>query len=66
MNKVKWNLFGKIWIHNVGDIDFEMIFAIENLNKFQKTKFGKEKSIEDQFTLSPKTQATLVHIKFKK
>jgi hypothetical protein len=27
--------FGKIWIQNVGDIDFRMIFAVENSSKFQ-------------------------------
>jgi hypothetical protein len=30
----------------VGDIDFKVIFAAENSNKFQKTRFWKEKSIE--------------------
>jgi hypothetical protein len=30
-----------------------MIFAIENSNKFQKTKFWKEKSVEDMVTLGP-------------
>jgi hypothetical protein len=29
----------------VGDIDFEVISATENSNKFQKTKFWKEKSV---------------------
>jgi hypothetical protein len=32
-------LFGKIWIQNVRDIDFKVISAAENSNKFQKTKF---------------------------
>jgi len=35
--------FGKIWIQNVGDIDFEVISTAENSNKFQKTRFWKEK-----------------------
>jgi hypothetical protein len=30
----------------VGDIDFEVIFTAENSNKFQKTRFWKEKSVE--------------------
>jgi hypothetical protein len=30
----------------VGDIDFYMISATENSNKFQKTRFWKEKSVE--------------------
>jgi len=33
----------------VEDIDF-VIFAIENSNKFQKTRFSKEKSVEDVVT----------------
>jgi hypothetical protein len=31
----------------VGDIDFEVISAAENSNKFQKARFWKEKSVED-------------------
>jgi hypothetical protein len=36
----------------VGDIDFKVISAFENSNKFQKIKFWKEKSVEnvDEFT----------------
>jgi hypothetical protein len=33
------NLFGKIWIQNVEDIDFEVISVTENSNKFQKIRF---------------------------
>ncbi len=36
------------------DIDFYMISAAEILNKFQKTRFWKEKSVEDEFTLGPR------------
>jgi hypothetical protein len=36
-----------------------MIYATENLNKFQKTKFWKGKSIEDVVTLRPMAHATL-------
>jgi hypothetical protein len=39
-----------------------MIFAAENSNKFQKTRFWKEKSIEDVVTFGPIAQATLVVI----
>jgi hypothetical protein len=39
-----------------------VIFAVENSNKFQKTRFWKEKSIENVVTLGPMTHATLVHI----
>jgi hypothetical protein len=35
----------------VGDIDFLVIYIIENSNKFPKTKFWKEKSVEDVVTL---------------
>jgi hypothetical protein len=34
-------------IQNVGDIDFKVISALENSNKFQKTRFWKEKSVEN-------------------
>jgi hypothetical protein len=42
--------------------DFKVISAAENLNKFQKTRFWKEKLVEDvdEFTLGPMAQATLV------
>ncbi len=66
MSRIWWNLFGKIWIQNVGDIDFEVIFVAENSNKFQKTRLWKEKSVEDVVTLGPMAQATLVFIKKKK
>ncbi len=55
-------LFGKIWIQNVGDIDFKVISATENSYKFQKTRFWREKSVEDVVTLGPTAQATLVTI----
>ncbi len=37
-----------------------MISAAENSNKFPKTRFWKEKSVEDVVTLGPTAQATLV------
>jgi hypothetical protein len=37
-----------------------MISVDENSNKFQKTKFWKEKSVEDVITLGPIAHATLV------
>jgi hypothetical protein len=46
----------------VGDIDFKTIYATENSNKFQKTRFWKEKSLEAVVTLGPMAQATLVNI----
>jgi hypothetical protein len=36
------------------------MYAAENSNKFQKTRFWKEKSDEDKFTLVPTAQASLV------
>jgi hypothetical protein len=44
----------------VGDIDFKVILLLKNSNKFQKTRFWKEKSVEDMVTLGPTAQATLV------
>jgi hypothetical protein len=46
----------------VGNIDLKMISTIENSNKFPKTRFWKEKSIEDIATLGPTTHATIVNI----
>jgi len=43
----------------VGDVDLKVISAAENSNKFQKTSFWKEKSVEDVVTLGPTAQATL-------
>jgi hypothetical protein len=34
MSQVLWNLFGKIWIQDAGDIDFKVISATEISNKF--------------------------------
>ncbi len=46
----------------MGDIDFKVISTPENSNKFQKSRFWKEKSVEDldEFTLGPMAQATPV------
>jgi len=59
MSRIQWNLFGKIWIRNVGDIDLKVISMT---NKFQKTRFWKEKSVENAVTLGPTAQATIVYI----
>jgi hypothetical protein len=40
-----------------------VISAAENSNKFQKTRFWTEKSVEDAVRLGPMAQATLVAIK---
>jgi len=43
----------------VGDIDLKVISMT---NKFQKTRFWKEKSVENAVTLGPTAQATIVYI----
>ncbi len=48
----------------MADIDLKMFLDTENSNKFQKTRFWKEKSVEDMVTLGPTTQARLVVYKF--
>ncbi len=35
----------------MGDIDLKVISTTENSNKFQKSRFWKEKSVEDEVTL---------------
>ncbi len=47
----------------MGDIDFKVISGAENSNKFQKTRFWKEKSVEDVVILGPRAQAMLVPVK---
>jgi len=37
------NSFGKIWIQNMGDVDFKVISAAENSNKFWKKQVLEEK-----------------------
>jgi hypothetical protein len=43
----------------VGNIDFKVISAVENSNKFQKTRFWKEKSVKVVITRGPMAHATL-------
>ncbi len=59
-NGIFWVRFGfRMW-----EIFFlEVISAAENSNKFQKTRFWREKSVEYVITLGPMAQATLVHNK---
>ncbi len=47
----------------MGDIDFKVISVVENSNKFQKTRFWKEKSVEDVVIHGSTAQATIVIIK---
>jgi hypothetical protein len=42
-----------------------VISTIENSNKFQKTRFWKEKSVENVVTLGPMAHATLVIMNLK-
>jgi hypothetical protein len=51
----------------VGDIDLKVISAAENSNKFQKTRFWKEKSVEDMVnTLGQGTGHTSVfYLRFR-
>jgi hypothetical protein len=39
-----------------------VISPAENSNKFQKTMFWKEKSVENGGKLGPRSQATLVYL----
>jgi hypothetical protein len=39
-----------------------VISATKNSNKFQKTKFWKEKSVENVVALGPTAHATLVYV----
>jgi hypothetical protein len=48
----------------VGDIDFEVHSTTDNSNKFPKTRFWKEKSVEDVVTLGPIYSHT-THINMK-
>ncbi len=43
-----------------------MISTAENSNKFQKTRFWKEKSVEGVVTLGPTAKATLVYTTSRK
>jgi len=38
-----------------------VISAAENSNKFKKTRFWKEKSVENVITLGPMAQSTIVY-----
>ncbi len=44
----------------MGDIDLKMISAAENSNKNPKNQVLEGKSVEDEVTLGPTAQATLV------
>jgi len=44
----------------VGNIDFKMISTAENSNKFPKTRFWKEKSVEGVVIVGPTVHVTQV------
>ncbi len=44
----------------MGNIHFKVIYAAENSNKFQKTRFLREKSLGDVVTVGPMAHATLI------
>jgi hypothetical protein len=44
----------------VGDIDLKAISAAKNSNKFQKTRFWKEKPVEAMVPFETTAQVTLV------
>jgi hypothetical protein len=39
-----------------------MIFVAENSNKLQKTRFSKDKLVEDVVTLGPMAHAIVIHM----
>jgi hypothetical protein len=53
MSRIWWNLFGKIWIQNVlwEIFTFKWFLQLKIQANSKKTKFCKEKSIEDVVTL---------------
>jgi hypothetical protein len=44
----------------MGDIELRVVSASENSSKFQKTRFWKEKSLENVVTLGPMAQANTI------
>ncbi len=61
-----WAGFNRIYLLRLGFKMREILifnWLLPNSNKFQKTKFWKEKSVEDVVTLGPMAQATLVRCK---
>jgi len=42
-----------------------VISVAENSNKFSRTRFWKEKSVEDEVTIGPRAQATVISIDAK-
>jgi hypothetical protein len=46
MSTTWWNLFGKIWIQNVGDIGLQVIFDAENSINSKKPGFGRKNQLK--------------------
>jgi hypothetical protein len=60
-----WAGFNGIYLVRFGFRMWEILILkwflpLKNSNKFQKTRFWKEKSVEDVATLGPRAQATLI------
>jgi hypothetical protein len=52
MSRIQWNLFGKIWIQNVGEIlIFKWFQPLQIQINSEKPRFWKEKSVENMVTL---------------
>jgi hypothetical protein len=46
MRRIEWNLFDKIWIQNVGDVDFSVISTAENSKiNSKKPGFGRKNQL---------------------
>jgi hypothetical protein len=45
MSRIYWNLFGKIWIQNVRDIDLKVISALKIQINSKKPGFGRKNQL---------------------
>jgi hypothetical protein len=66
LERTRWGWFNGIYLVRFGFgmweiLIFKWFLPLKNSNKFQETRFWKEKSVEDVATLGPTAQATLVY-----
>jgi hypothetical protein len=61
MRRGAWAWFHVIWTCSAKVLEYWTISSLKIWIKFQKTKFWKEKSVEDVVTLGPITHVTLIH-----
>ncbi len=66
LERTRWGWFNGIYLVRFGFgmweiLIFKWFLPLKTSNKFQKTRFWKEKSVEDVATLGPTAQATLVY-----